>query len=74
MLLSLIVSIYLSMEKTQLIGKRIRINYMDDPYPVPQGTEGTISGIDDIGSIQVKWDNGSTLSVIEEIDNFDIID
>jgi hypothetical protein len=62
------------MEKTQLIGKRILINYMDDPYPVPQGTEGTISGIDGIGQIQVKWDNGSTLSVIEEIDDFDILD
>jgi hypothetical protein len=47
---------------------------MDDPYPVPQGTEGTISGIDGIGQIQVKWDNGSTLSVIEGIDNFDILD
>jgi hypothetical protein len=74
MLLSHILSIYLSMEKTQLIGKRILINYMDDPYPVPQGTEGTISGIDGIGQIQVKWDNGSTLSVIEGIDNFDILD
>lgn len=62
------------MEKTQLIGKRIRINYMEDPYPVPQGTEGTISGIDGIGQIQVKWDNGSTLAVIEEIDDFDILD
>ena len=62
------------MEKTLLIGKRIRINYMDDPMPVPEGTEGTISGIDDMGHIQVKWDNGSTLSVIEEIDDFDILD
>ena len=74
MLLSYILSNLFTMEKTQLIGKRIRINYMEDPYPVPQGTEGTISGIDGIGQIQVKWDNGSTLSVIEEIDNFDILD
>ena len=62
------------MEKTLLIGKRIRINYMDDITPVPEGTEGTITGIDGIGQIQVEWDNGSTLSVIEEIDNFDILD
>jgi hypothetical protein len=62
------------MEKTKLIGKRIRINYMEDAMPVPQGTEGTITGIDDMGHIQVRWDNGSSLSVIEEIDNFDIID
>ena len=61
------------MEKTQLIGKRIRINHMDDMLPVPDGTEGLITGIDDIGQIQVKWDNGSTLSVIEEIDDYEIL-
>lgn len=61
------------MEKTLLIGRRIRINYMEDLVPVPEGTEGTITGIDDMGHIQVKWDNGSTLSVIDEIDNFDIL-
>ena len=61
------------MEKTRLIGKRIRINYMEDIQPVPEGTEGTITGIDDIGQIQVKWDNGSTLSVIDEIDDYEIL-
>jgi hypothetical protein len=61
------------MEKTQLIGKRIRINHMDDMLPVPDGTEGIITGIDDIGQIQVKWDNGSTLSVIDDIDDYEIL-
>jgi hypothetical protein len=61
------------MEKTQLIGKRIRINHMDDMLPVPDGTEGLITGIDDIGQIQVKWDNGSTLSVIDDIDDYEIL-
>jgi len=62
------------MEKTQLIGKRIRINHMDDMLPVPDGTEGLITGVDDIGQLQVKWDNGSTLSVIDEIDDYEILD
>ena len=61
------------MEKTQLIGKRIRINHMDDMSPVPDGTEGIITGIDDIGQIQVKWDNGSSLSIIDEIDDYEIL-
>ena len=61
------------MEKIQLIGKRIRINYMEDLTPVPEGTEGMITGIDDMGNIQVLWDNGSTLSVIEEIDDYEIL-
>ena len=62
------------MEKTQLIGKRIRINHMDDMLPVPDGTEGMITGIDDIGQIQVQWDNGSTLSVIDDVDDYEILD
>jgi hypothetical protein len=46
---------------------------MDDMLPVPDGMEGTITGIDDIGQIQVQWDNGSTLSVIDDIDDFEIL-
>lgn len=61
------------MEKTQLIGKRIRMNHMEDLQPVPDGTEGIITGIDGIGQIQVKWDNGSSLSVIDEIDDYEIL-
>jgi hypothetical protein len=61
------------MEKTQLIGNRIRINHMEDMSPVPDGTEGTITGVDDMGHIQVKWDNGSTLSIIDEIDDYEIL-
>ena len=46
---------------------------MEDIQPVPDGTEGIITGIDGIGQIQVKWDNGSTLSVIDEIDDYEIL-
>ena len=46
-------------------GKRIRLLQMkDDPNPVPDGTEGTILNVDDIGTIHVKWDDGRTLGVI----------
>jgi hypothetical protein len=31
-------------------------------YPV--GTRGTVIGVDDIGSIIVKWDNGSGLHIV----------
>ena len=46
---------------------------MEDIQPVPDGMEGIITGVDDIGQIQVKWDNGSTLSVIDEIDDYEIL-
>jgi hypothetical protein len=61
------------MEKILLIGRRIRINHMEDLLPVPDGTEGIITGVDDLGQIQVKWDNGSSLSVIDEIDDYEIL-
>ncbi|MDO5714908.1 MAG: DUF4314 domain-containing protein [Tissierellia bacterium] len=45
-------------------GTRVKLIQMDDPQAPPIGTEGTVFGVDDIGSILVSWDNGSTLNVI----------
>ena len=44
-------------------GCRVVLVRMDDIQALPVGTEGTVFGVDDIGSIMVRWDNGSTLSV-----------
>ena len=54
------------------IGKRIRIISMVDPFPIPSGTLGIITGVDDIGQYLVDWDNGSTLSVIPDEDKYEI--
>ena len=45
------------------IGCRVQLVRMDDVQAPPIGTEGTVRGVDDIGSIMVAWDNGSGLSV-----------
>ena len=37
---------------------------MDDAQAPPIGTAGTVTGVDDTGSILVDWDNGSGLNVI----------
>lgn len=42
---------------------RVELLQMDDPQAPPIGTRGTVIGVDDIGSIMVRWDNGSGLSV-----------
>lgn len=44
-------------------GCRVVLDHMDDPQAPPIGTEGTVIGVDDIGSIMVSWDNGSSLNV-----------
>lgn len=36
---------------------------MDDIQAPPIGTKGTVIGVDDIGSIMVRWDNGSGLNL-----------
>ena len=45
-------------------GTRVELVRMDDPQAPPIGTQGTVMGVDDIGSIMVAWDNGSGLSVV----------
>jgi len=44
-------------------GSRVELVQMDDPAAPPVGTLGTVIAVDDIGSILVDWDNGSSLSV-----------
>lgn len=44
-------------------GTRVELVHMDDPQAPPIGCQGTVTGVDDIGSILMKWDNGSGLSV-----------
>lgn len=54
-------------------GTKIRLIHMDDFQAVPSGTVGTIRKVDDMGTIHVLWDNGSTLGVIEGVDSFEPI-
>ena len=45
-------------------GCRVRLVRMDDVQAPPAGTHGTVTGVDDAGSVMVRWDNGSGLSVV----------
>jgi hypothetical protein len=45
-------------------GTRVELLRMDDIQAPPPGTVGTVYGIDDSGSLLIRWDNGSGLSVI----------
>ena len=52
------------MRKQHPNGTRVELLKMDDAQAPPLGTEGTVTGVDDTGSILVNWDNGSSLNVI----------
>lgn len=55
-------------------GARVELVKMDDPQAPPIGTEGTVRGVDDAGSIMVRWDTGSGLSVVYGEDDCEIIE
>ena len=42
-------------------GTRVKLVEMNDIQAPPIGTLGTVMYVDDIGTIHIKWDNGSTL-------------
>lgn len=56
-------------------GAIVRLISMDDPYhPVPSGTLGEVTMVDDAGTIHVVWQTSSTLGLIESVDSFEVVD
>lgn len=53
-----------SLRREYPVGARVELVQMDDEQAPPIGTKGTVVGVDDIGSIMVHWDNGSSLHVL----------
>ena len=48
------------------VGCRVRLNHMNDPFrpELKEGALGTVLRVDDIGTIHVSWDCGSSLGVV----------
>ena len=58
-----------------LSGKRVKcIEMPDDPTPIENGALGTIRYTDDMGNIHVKWDSGRGLSLIPNVDKYEILE
>ena len=54
-------------------GTRVRLDRMNDFQAPPEGTLGTVQFVDDIGSIHVKWDTGSSLAVAYGVDSCSVV-
>lgn len=50
------------------VGTRVRLVRMDDPHAPDIGTLGTVMGVDDVGSLLMKWDTGCGLNVVYGVD------
>lgn len=56
-------------------GCRVKLIRMNDPYrDLEAGTLGKVMHVDDIGTIHVVWDCGSTLGVAYGVDSCVVVD
>ena len=50
------------------VGTKVRLVKMDDPQSPAIGTIGVVQGVDDTGSLLMRWSNGSGLNVVYDED------
>ena len=54
-------------------GTVVRLGQMEGEHQMPSGMEGKVIDVDDIGQIHVEWENGSTLALNVEEDDFTVV-
>lgn len=57
-----------NLRKAYPTGSLVELIFMDDVQAPPVGTKGRVIGVDDMGSIMVKWETGSSLSIVYGVD------
>ena len=59
-----------ALRKEYTAGTRVELTFMDDPHTklVP-GCRETVRVVDDLGTIHVSWDCGSSLGVVYGVDS-----
>ncbi len=57
-------------------GARVELICMDAPYNknCTPGSKGTVKSVDDMGTIHVRWDCGSTLGVVYGEDSCRVVE
>ena len=63
------------LRKEYPIGARVELLHMDAPYNTKlfPGARGTVKCVDDMGTIHVRWDCGSSLGVAYGEDSCKVI-
>lgn len=51
-------------------GTRVCLERMDGEPQMPAGLKGEVFLVDDIGQIHVQWENGSSLALNAQVDQF----
>ena len=54
-------------------GCRVKLHHLNDPHSkIESGTFGTVTMVDDVGTVHVKWESGQTLGLVMGEDNWSI--
>ena len=62
-------------KKKYPIGTKVKLIKMYDFYnDLATGEEGIITSVDDLGTLHIKWENGSTLGLVVGVDEFEVIE
>ena len=51
------------LRRTYPAGTTVELVHMNDDHAPPRGTRGTVIFVDDIGTIHVRWNTGSSLGI-----------
>lgn len=61
-------------QEASLVGRRVRlVRCEDSDTNLQPGGEGTIMLVDAVGTVHVDWDNGSTLGLVEGVDQWQLL-
>lgn len=60
-------------KKKYPVGTRIELDHMEGEPDMPDGLRGTVEYVDDQGQLHMKWDNGRSLAVVPNADDFHIL-
>ncbi len=56
-------------------GDRIELVYTSDEHTnLEPGDRGTVTGVDDVGTVHVAWDSGSRLGLVPGEDRYKTVD
>jgi len=50
------------------VGTVVELVCMDDKQAPPRGTRGVVTHVDDVGTVHVNWENGSSLGIVYGVD------
>ena len=54
---------------------RVELISTEDPWTrIVPGTQGTIIGVDDLGTVHVRWDDGHVLGLVPGVDRWRVLE